>query len=111
MLNQQLEQQIEDGRLDERLVALEIEDQVGVELAGDLGDAVGAAGMIAARADDAAAKALDGRDDARIVRGDDDVVGTPAPGRRVRRRAAPDTCRFGAAAVCRADGSKRSERE
>ena len=111
MLNQQVEQQIEVARVDERFVALEIDDQVGVELAGNLGDAVGAAGMIAARADDVAAEALDGRDDARIVGGDDDVIGALRPGRRVRRRAGRDTCRFAAAAVCRAGGSKRSERE
>ena len=43
--------------------------------AGDLGDAVGAAGMVAARHDDLAAEALDGGDDARVVGGDDDVAG------------------------------------
>ncbi len=74
VLNQQIEKQIEMGRLDERFVALKIEDQIGVELAGDFGDAIGAAGMIAARANDVAAETLHRRDDARIVRGDDDVI-------------------------------------
>ena len=75
MLQQQIKQQIEMGRIDERLVALEIEDEIGVELAGDLGDAISAAGMIAAGADDVAAEALDRRGDARIIGRDDDLIG------------------------------------
>ena len=64
----------EGRRLDERFVALEVDDDVGVEAAGDLGDAVGAAGVVAARHLDAAAEAVDGGDDARVVGGDDDGI-------------------------------------
>ena len=59
--------------VDQRLVALEVDDHVDIEsAASDFGDAVGAGRMIASRHDRLAAKALDGRRDPRIVRGDDD---------------------------------------
>jgi hypothetical protein len=62
-------------RIDERLIALQVEDQFGVEQAGNFGDAIGAAGMIAPRVDDVAAEAFHRRRDAGIIRGHEDVVG------------------------------------
>src|SRR5262249_42852035 len=76
---EQLRQQVQRRRLDERLVALEVDDDVGVEAAGGLGHAVGAGGVVAPGQDDAAAEALDGGDDARVVGGDDDGLGAARP--------------------------------
>src|SRR5262249_31456690 len=45
---QQVGQQVKSGGIDQRLVPLEVDDDINVEPAGDLGDAVGAAGMVAA---------------------------------------------------------------
>ena len=72
--------------IDERLVALQVDDDVGVELAGDLGDAVGAAGMVAARQHDGPPKLST----AATMRGSSVATTTGSAagiGRRVRRRA------------------------
>ena len=75
IIRQQFGEQIERRRFDERFVALKIDEQIGVDLLGDLGNAIRAAGMIAAGHHHAAAKRLDGGDDARIVGGDEDGRG------------------------------------
>src|SRR5262249_30181917 len=72
---EQLRQQVEGGGVHERLVALQGDDAVGVEAAGGLGGAVGAAGVVAPGQQDPAAETLDGGDDARVVGGDDDGAG------------------------------------
>src|SRR5947209_803636 len=66
----------ERGGLDKRLVPLEVEDGVGVEAGGDLGHAVGAAGVVGAGFHHPAAEALHRRDDAWVVRGHDNGGGT-----------------------------------
>ena len=69
------DEEVEVGRFDERFVALDVDDDVGVEVGGGLGDAVGAAGVVAARQDDTSAEGADGGDDARVVGGHEDVGG------------------------------------
>src|SRR5207248_11233459 len=64
-------------RLDERLVSLEVDHDVRIELAGDLGDAIRTAGVVVARHHDVAAKAVDRGDNTRVVGGDNDFAGAP----------------------------------
>ena len=49
VLNKQFGEQIERLGFDGRFIALQIDDKIGVELSGDLGDTIGAAGMVAAQ--------------------------------------------------------------
>ncbi len=98
------DQRFDGGRLDERFVALQVDDEVGVEAAGDLGDAVGAAGVVAAGHLDAAAEALDGGDDARVVGGDDDRIDAAGLAGAFVDVLDEVLARSGAAAACRAGG-------
>ncbi len=60
-----------------RLVALDIDDDTGLgNCAGDLGNAVGAGGVIGAGQEGSSAEGLDGGGDTWVVRSDDDVVET-----------------------------------
>src|SRR5262249_25063430 len=59
---QHADEQIECGGVDERFVALEVDDDVIVEPARNLGDAIGSAGMIATSEHHPSAKAVHGRD-------------------------------------------------
>ena len=62
---QQLDQQLQRGRLDQRLIALQVDDGVGADLPGNLSNAISAAGMIAPGHDHLAAKAPHPGHDAR----------------------------------------------
>ena len=72
-------------RIDERLVALHVDDDVAVERGGDFGEPIGRAVMIGARHADLAAELLHRAGDAEIVGRDDHLRD-----RRRRRRAPVD---------------------
>ena len=87
-----------------------LSDQVGVELAGDFGDAIGAAGMIAAQCRTRAAETLDGGDDARIVGGDDDEIGAFGLAGAFVDMLHEILTGLPQEGVCRADAARRNER-
>ena len=82
---QQLGQQVQRFRIHQRLIALKVDDHIGLQLLGHFRDAVGAAGMVAPRQHHLAAESLDRRHDADIICGNDHLI-DPAPGGRVRTR-------------------------
>ena len=61
------------ARVDQRLVALHVDDDVAVERRGDLGQAIGAGRVIGARQPDVAAELGHAGGDAQIVGRDDDA--------------------------------------
>ncbi len=65
---------IDHLRTHQRLVALDVQHEVAIVRAGDLGDAVRAGGAIGRGEHGIAAKGLDGFEDAGIFGGDDDLV-------------------------------------
>ncbi len=77
---QAIGQEVQGFGVEERFVALKVDDGVGVDLLGHLGNPVGAGGMVAARQDSPATEAVDGGGDARVVRGNEDEVGTAGLG-------------------------------
>ena len=68
---QQFRQKVQSGRIDQRLITLQINHDIDIQVLGDLGHAVGAAGVVGAGHHGLAAEGDDGVDDPRVVRGDD----------------------------------------
>ena len=68
------DQRIDGRRIEQRFVALHVDDDVAGQLGGELGQPVGAAEMIGTRQAGDAAEALDGVDDPLVVGGDDHRV-------------------------------------
>ena len=77
---------IDHSRVDQRLVALHVDDQLAVERDGDFGQPIGAAAMGGAGHPDFAAERLDRSSDPHVVGRDDDRVD------RSGRRGASYTC-------------------
>ena len=66
---------IDHGRVDQRLIALHVDDEVAVRpLCGDLGEAICPRCVVGTRHDGVAAVLFDGRTDAFVIRRHDDLV-------------------------------------
>ena len=71
---QRRDQQVEGRRIDQRLVALDVDDDVAGQIGDELGQAIGAGAVVGAGQAGDAAEAFDGVDDPLVVGGDDHRV-------------------------------------